>query len=171
MTAPILLPDVHKRSEATSRPQNFTRSHLSPKIMRTREESNHQPLNLKPFGAHPGYKDNATSIGLLVLWQKRDLPFHPSAHKKPPAPTTPQHTEGKSKTDLDTSGFCPTSVQKNSLEQSSTQQLQETELRLLLLCWLTPLQTNKWQHAFIIIHSSHNAQSCKANGVSSRLKL
>ena len=32
MTAPILLPDVHKRSEATSRPQNFTRSHLSPKI-------------------------------------------------------------------------------------------------------------------------------------------
>jgi len=24
--------------------------------------------------------------------------FHPSTHKKPPAPTTPQHTEGKRKT-------------------------------------------------------------------------
>ena len=153
MTAPILLPDVRKRSEATSRPQNLPQKTPEPQNKcgpgRSRT-SNHWTCSHP--GAHPGCKDNATSNGLLVLWQKRYLPT-----KSTSPHNTPAHW--RKKKGLGTSGFCPTWVQKNLLEQSSTQQLQETELHLLLLCWLTPLQTNKWLHACL-----HNAKAAKPMG-------
>jgi len=108
MTAPILLPDVHQiKRSATSRPQNLPRKHLGPKI--NTDQGGVEPPHIVSECAcilYPHPEDNATSRRQLVLWQKRGLSSQ--RPQKVTSPTTPQHTEGKRKKDLGTSGFCPT---------------------------------------------------------------
>ena len=163
MTAPILLPDVHKiKRSATSRPQNLPRKHLSPKVKTDQGGFEPPTIACNRLG-----RTLRLQRQRHIHWATGPVAENPSTHKKSPAPTTPQHTEGKSKKDLGASGFCPAQVQKNSLEHQHTAVARN---RAALATSLL-VDTLADKQVAACIHSSHNAQSCKANRVSSRLKL
>ena len=155
MPAPILLPDVHKRSEATSRPQNLPRKHLSPEIN----------TDQRGFEPPPPLAATASRAAPLVLWQKRGLPSqHPQkSHQPPQHPSTlkekerPRHFRllphvGAEKL---ARAIQHTAVARNRAALATSSLVDTLADKQVAAC----------------IHSSHNAQSCKANGVSSRLKL
>ena len=163
MTAPILLLDVHETLEATSRPQNHPRKHLSPEI-NTDQGGFEPPIFVHCYEA-PASCTAVTRPLPLGNWScGKKGTFHPSTHKKPPH-QPPQHPSTLKEKERPRHFRLLPHVGAGKLARAI--QLQETELHLIAFVGDTLAD----KEVAACIHSSHNAQSCKANGVSSRLKL
>ena len=168
MTAPILLPDVHKRSEATSRPQNLPRKHLSPEI------------NTDQGGVEPP-TIGCNQIQGRALWLQSQCDIHwatgPVAKKGPsiPAPTKshqpPQHPSTLKEKERPRHFRLLPRVGAEKLARAIQHTAVARNRAALAAATSLLVDTLADKQVAACIHSSHNAQSCKANGVSSRLKL
>lgn len=147
--APILLPDVPKRSEATSRPQNFPRKHLSPKI--NTDQGGFEPPTIA-----------CNRLGRTLRLQRQRLiqvATGPVAKKGPsiPAPTKshqpPQHSSTLKEKERPRHFRLLPHVGAEKLARAIQHTAVARNRAALATSLLveTPLQTHKWLHAFIVV--------------------
>ena len=106
-----------------------------------------------------------TSIGQLVLWQKKgpSIPAPPKSHQPPQHPSTLKEKERPRHFRL----LPHVGAEKlaRAIQHTAVARNRAALAASLLVDTLADKQVAA------CIHSSHNAQSCKDNGVSSRLEL